>query len=83
MTNLKIIKTLQSKGMYLPEEEYGKALGQFRLALNGVFLPFNCYGLQDLVPGAITQTINLTEDFSLRVRGIDKPISYDYVRRKI
>ena len=59
---------------YLSPEDYRKAVGQLRLQLNGVFLPFMFYGLQDCVPQAIEEVVKLAEDFGLRVRGVDKPI---------
>lgn len=65
----------------LPEEEYRKAVGQLRLQLNGVFDPFRLYGLDIFIPGAVEETLKLAEDFGLRVRGEDKPISLEYVRR--
>lgn len=65
---------------FLSEEEYAKAIGQFRLQLNGVFSPFRLYGLQDYIPGAIEEVVRLTEDFGLRVRGVDKPIDLDRIR---
>ncbi len=76
---------------YLPEEEYQKAVWQLRANVVGVFdflkvddnLPVRYfYGMGDYIPGAINEIVKLAEDFSLRVRGQDKPISIDYVRRK-
>jgi len=67
---------------WIPDEEYQKAIGQLRLQLNGVFQPFQAYGLNVFIPGAIEETIKLAEDFSLRVRGYDKPIDLDRIRRK-
>ena len=66
---------------WLPDKEYQKAIGQFRLQMNGVFKPFQMYGLQELIPGAIEEVVRLAEDFSLRVRGHDKPISLELVRK--
>jgi len=67
---------------WLSDEEYAKAVGQFRLQLSGVFEPFHLYGLDVYIPGAITEITRLTEDFGMRVRGIDKPISLELVRRE-
>ena len=72
----------QSEIPWLPDDEYAKAIGQFRLQLNGVFEPFRQYGQDVYVPGAIREIVKLTEDFSLRVRGVDQPIDLDIVRRK-
>ncbi len=66
----------------IPEDEYAKAKGQFRLQLNGVFEPFRMYGQDIYIRGAIEEIVHLTEDFAIRVRGDkDKPISLDYIRR--
>lgn len=65
---------------WLPDEEYEKAVGQLRLNLNGVFECFKCYGLDVFIPGAITEAVKLAEDFGLRVRGVEQPISLDIVR---
>ena len=65
---------------WVEEDKYQKAVGQLRMQLNAVFLPFQAYGLDVFVPGAITEVIKLCEDFSLRVRGVDKPISLDNIR---
>ncbi len=60
--------------VWMDEEAYQKAEGQLRLGLNGVFQPFNCYSLHIFIPGAIDEVIQLAIDFSLRLRGVDKPI---------
>jgi len=67
---------------WLPEDDYQKAVGQLRLQLNGVFQPFNQYGLEVFIPGAIHEVVKLAEDFSLRVRGYDKPIDLERIRKK-
>jgi len=66
---------------WLPDKEYKKLEGIFRLQLNEVFKPFNMYGLGEFIPGAINEVVALTVDFSLVTRGKDKPISIQYVRR--
>ena len=65
---------------WLPEEEYRKAIGQLRLQLSGVFAPFHGYGMDVFIPQAIEEAVKLAEDFGLRVRGVDKPLSLDRVR---
>lgn len=76
---------------FLPEEEYRKAIGSLRLQMAGIFdflkvddkLPVRYqYGMGDYVPGAIEEAVGLAEDFGLRIRGVDKPISIENVRRK-
>ena len=75
---------------WLPQEEYAKIIGQFRLQVSGIFdflkvdekLPVRYqYGMGDFVPGAIDEIMCLTEDFGLRLRGIDKPLSIELMRR--
>ena len=61
--------------------KYQKALTQFRLQLNGVFEPL-LQGEKLDVYEAMVEVTKLAEDFGLRVRNIDKPISLDMVRAK-
>ena len=58
----------------IPQESYDKAIGQFRLQLNGIMNNFRCYGLDNDVDGAIPEIVKLAEQFSMRVRGKDVPI---------
>ena len=74
-------ETVKPKVHWLPQKEYDKAIGQFRRQLTGVFAPFDTYGLGVFIPGAIEEAARLAEDFGLRVRGMDKPIALDLVRR--
>ena len=67
---------------WLKEEEYKKAIGQLRLQVGAVMKPLRLYGQDIYVDGAIAEIIKLAEDFGLRVRGVDKPISIEYIRRK-
>jgi len=67
---------------WVSDKEYKKLEGIFRLQLNGVFKPFNMYGLGEFIPGAIEEIVALAVDFSLVLRGKNKPISIAYVRRK-
>ena len=59
---------------WLENEDYRRAEGHLRLALNDVFKPFNELGHHIFIPGAIDEVIQLAIDFSLVTRGIDKPI---------
>ena len=59
---------------WLDSESYKKAEGQLRLALNDVMSVFRMYGLDMYVPGAIEEIVQLSVDFSLRLRGVDKVI---------
>ena len=67
---------------WLPEEEYQKAVTQLRMQLGGVFKPFRIYGLDVFTTGAVDEVVRLCEDFGLRVRGMDKAISLEMIRRQ-
>jgi len=58
----------------LPQEEYDKIVGQFRLQLNGIMVNFDCYGMHDDVVGASEEIVKLAEQAMMRVRGKDIPI---------
>ena len=58
----------------IPQEQYDKALGQFRLQLNGIMNCFRCYGLDNDAEGACEEIVKLAEQFSMRTRGKDVPI---------
>ena len=67
----------------IPQEAYDKALGQFRLQLNGIMNCFRCHGMQEDVDGAMVEITRLAEQFSMRTRGKDIPIKVrDVPRRK-
>lgn len=66
---------------WLSGVRYQMSLTQFRLQLNGVFEPL-LQGEKLDVYEAMAEITRLTEDFGLRVRGIDKPISLEKVRAK-
>ena len=67
---------------WLPDAEYQRAVSQLSMQLTGIFAPFHAYGMDVFIPGAVAEAVKLCEDFGLRVRGIDKPLSLDMVRRK-
>jgi len=67
---------------WLPQEDYDKAVGQLRLQVVAVFKPFHTYGHDAFIPGAVNVIIKLAEDFALRVRGVDKPISLELIQHK-
>lgn len=67
----------------ISQSEYDKALGQFRLQLNGIMSNFRCYGMNEDVDGASEEIVKLAEQFGMRVRGKDVPIKVrDKPRRK-
>ncbi len=79
---LRGISVASKPAHWLSDEDYRKAITQLRLQVGGVFEPFDMYGLQTFIPTAIDEIVKLCEDFGLRVRGVDKPISLEKVRRK-
>jgi len=66
---------------WLDGMEYQKALTQFKLQLDGVFEPL-FKGEHFDIHESIAEITKLAEDFGLRVRNVDKPISLDRVRAK-
>ena len=58
-----------------------KALGQFRLQLNGIMGVFNIYGLDIEVPRAIDEIVNLALRLHERLNGRDIPIVGKQQRR--
>lgn len=59
----------------IDEEHYQKAIGQFRLQLNGIMSCFRCYGLGNDVNEASEEIVRLAENFGMLVRGKDAPIA--------
>ena len=68
---------------WLSEDEYAKARGQLKLQYLALFSDFTGpvhYGLREYIPVYAERAVRLAEDYGLRVRGVDKPISYEYVK---
>lgn len=56
------------------EDIIEKAAGQFKLALNGIFVPFELYGHDVFIPSAIEQIMELLTVYTERVvEGMDVP----------
>ena len=51
----------------IPEEAYQKALGQFRLQLNGIMNCFKCYGLDNDVEGACEEIIKKFDELGIKL----------------
>lgn len=51
-----------------------KAIGQFRLQLNGVFQPFHSYGHDIFISSSIEAIVKLAIQLHLRLNGEDIPI---------
>lgn len=67
---------------WLTDEQYRKMETLLRFQYIEVMKPFEKYGLNAYIPGAVEEQVKLAIDFSLVVRGQDKPISIKYIRRK-
>uniref|UniRef100_A0A6M3LZ47 Uncharacterized protein n=1 Tax=viral metagenome TaxID=1070528 RepID=A0A6M3LZ47_9ZZZZ len=63
--------------------DHDKNVGQLRLMLNAVFSPFQCYGLQDYVSGAIEEVLTLADVYVARENGIDIPYPEPRVKNGI
>lgn len=67
----------------IPQDQYDKALGQFKLQLGAIMNCFRVYGLDHDVDMASVEITKLTELFAMRVRGKDIPIKVrDKPRRR-
>lgn len=66
---------------WLPDAQYQKSKTQLTMQIGGVLKIFNVYGQEPYIRQATEEIVKLCEDFGLRVRGLDKPVSLDYVRR--
>lgn len=55
--------------------EAQKAIGQFKLQLNGVLSPFNQYGLSVYISPAIKEIVDLALQLHKRLSGEDIPIA--------
>ena len=65
--------------MPLKPLEPNKAIGQFRLQLNGVFAPFHGYGHDIFISEAIEEVVKLALILHRRLNGEDIP--YDITLR--
>ncbi len=67
---------------WLNDEDYAKAVGQLKLQFGTMLEPLRMYGQKEYVSQVLKEAVKLCEDFGLRVRGIDKTISLEIIRRK-
>jgi len=65
----------------IPEQEYKKAIGQWKLQAGTVLSVFNMHGMDVYIPGALEELQQITERFGERVRGKDVPIIVKKRRR--
>uniref|UniRef100_A0A6M3LMN6 Uncharacterized protein n=1 Tax=viral metagenome TaxID=1070528 RepID=A0A6M3LMN6_9ZZZZ len=61
----------------ISDEDYRKAVTQFRLQIGGILGILRMYGQGDYVDGVIPAIVELAEQFGMRVRG--KPNQAIYV----
>jgi hypothetical protein len=59
---------------WLPEPEYNKARFQLKSQIMAIMKPLELYGQKPIVDEVVNQVVSLAEDFSLRVRGVDKAL---------
>ena len=55
------------------EEDFDKAVGQFRLSINSVMYPLRLYGQKDYVRSATEEVISLALQLHNRLSGVDEP----------
>jgi len=66
----------------LPKDKYEHAVGEFGFQVTKALKVFDMYGQGEHIPGTVEVIVKLAEDLGLRLRGIDKPISLERVRKK-
>ncbi len=67
-------QAMKQASNWLSDEDYQKAVGSLRLHVAGVLGVFDTMGMGVFINEAAEQIVKLSEDFGLRVRGIDKMI---------
>ena len=60
------------------EQEFDKALGQFRLQLNGIMNPLRLYGQGHYVETASEEIVSLAIQLHLKLYGVDIPYYVNY-----
>ena len=59
---------------WLSDDDYKKALFQLRGQVMNLMRPLELYGQKPIVDEIIAQIVDLAVDFSLKTRGIEKPL---------
>lgn len=62
---------------FLSDEEYAKALGQFRLQLNGLMHPLRLYGQHIYVDQVTEEVVQLAVRLHLRLSAVDIPLEVE------
>jgi len=68
---------------WLADDKFKKYVGLAKLCYNEIFQPFKMYGMDAYIPGAIDQCVRVTIIFSEIMRGKNKPLSMDYIKKKL
>ena len=55
------------------DEDYDKALGQYRMKLNGLLYPLRIYGQGHYVDSVIEELVTLGVQLHLKLSGVDIP----------
>jgi hypothetical protein len=63
---------------WLSEEEWEAALQDLKRKVGSLLGVFNCYGMGDYLPHVLWQILDSAIDFSMRVRGEDRPIGKEH-----
>ena len=75
------IDELKELGMYHDEEWWQKKETELMRNIGAALEGFNMYGLGDLIPGATKELLKLAVDFSEIVRGVDKTLDIERIRK--
>ena len=66
----------------IPEEIYQKYKGQLKLNMTNLLGVFNCYGMGDFIPDVVEELVSLAEQFSMKIRGKDRPYTVKRIHRR-
>ena len=67
---------------WLPDDEYQQAKADLAREIEKVFALFRLHGLDIFIPGAVEVIVRLAEDFSLKVRGMNKEINLENIQNR-
>jgi len=67
----------------LTEDEKAKLWWQYKRQVERVLEPFNCYGLQPLIEGAVEEITELAIIAAKRYTGIDEPMMYELAKDRL
>ena len=58
---------------WVEDEDWNKVVGQFRLRVTNTLSVFAVYGMNEYIPGAVEEIVDLAVIMSQKARGKDKP----------